>query len=143
MAINNIFGELATTALIDWLTDKSLWLVARSRERVDATAEDCALCAGLRGAIMFPELASISQETLTEAVDEHEHYKLVDVEVFRVRAHMKGHRIVPDDDRPIQSSATLCSIAAHDSNDVMLLSVNLEPTTTLNTLTLKIGELSY
>lgn len=124
------------------LSDEDLWLVMLTKERAGATVEDCVLCGGLVGGIMFPHLASISRETLIEAVDEHEHYKFVDVEVCRVKAHVENAadcvRVVPDDDREFCASrAGFYRIAVY--NDlVMLLSVDVGALTvgsTLSTLT--------
>lgn len=137
--------EQATDAVNDMLFDKQLWLVVLSREQAGTTLEDCFLCSGLLGAIEYPQLSSLQPETLIEAVDEHLHYKYVDVEVMRVAAHAEAGkgctRIVPDLDQTFAAPrAGMYRIAVHDETNGELMLVDLDTMqsgSTLSSLALK------
>lgn len=99
-------------AMANMFRDTKLWLVVRRQERqerVDATVKECELCAGLLGAAMFPGMTSmVSQETVWEVIDEHEHYKIktIYVEMLRLPAHSTLNdcdvgeiQVVPDVDQ--------------------------------------------
>lgn len=81
--------KAANIAATNMFKRKPLWLAVRVKRRsLVAFAEDCILCSGLLGGVLFPSLVSVDRETLEKFIEEHDHYMFVDVEVFRCEAHM-------------------------------------------------------
>jgi hypothetical protein len=124
-----------------------LWLAVCRQERAEASLEECEVCSALQGGILFPELTSLSVETLIEAVEEHKHFKTVYTPVIRAAAHAETNnglvRVIPDVDMPfVAEDSGFYRLTISTVDDVELASVDLDAMpagSILSTLTVDIG----
>lgn len=127
--ISDKMQERWNDAVAYTLARHRFWLSVRKQEVVAATRKDCMLCPGLEGALVIPGAGTLTAETISEAIAEHDHRKFVYVEVFRQPAHFKRDgqlRITPNDPQPFTAADHgVYQIAALYEDNAEVMSVDL------------------